>query len=966
MKRKITYTVAVLSIAMILGVTPVKAREAPMYALLNGATAGADIFAYEIDVNNANDENTTLEESFEGPEITNIENLANGSKISWSEYKNAAKYRVFMWAGEDWSIIGTVSEQQFVHTNLISGMAYRYTVRAMDDADNYIGEYRTYGSENVYLMPPLINVISNDYSGVKLTWKTCNGADNYIVLRKNKSDEWKVIAQTGETSYIDTSPDENMQCIYALRCSCAGGAFVSAYGDEADIFYLSAPEIKSFENTVSGTKITWNNIEYADNYLLYVNDGSEWRKIADVKETSFTHNNLESNKKYSYTVQCMSSSFNAVSGFKSVGWSNIFLSPPVLISAKNVNGGVEVCWQAKDGAQRYAVYRKPPNGKWKKLGDTKGISYIDKTAVSGTNYTYTVRCLSDDGKKTVSSYNSFTSTDYVAVPTIKSFENKSNGTLIKWTKSAGAAKYRIYIKTNGSWKKLADTTDLSYPHKGLTAGVKYTYTVRCMNNSGQFVSGSDKTGKSNIFILPPADLSLENVYRGGRIKWSASKRAQKYRVFRLTSGTSWVQLGDTENLTFTDKKAISGKTYKYSVRCISADSLHYTSSAGVQKSIKYLQAPSITSFANKADGIQINWSKVAGAAKYRVYAHSSTGWRIIGDSSGTSFMHNNLVNGESYTYTVRCLDKNNKLVSGFEKSGKTTIFFAPPKIAEISGAGNVNTVKWKAVNSVYGYRLYRRTVSKSWTKLADIAGETSYTDNSVNTGELYAYTLRCIDKNGKLISWFIDNTPYYRNGKAATGYVKLNGKYTYFKNGILQKNKIVGSSAEGYRYADSSGYCVTSYEIRSAVDFVVAHAKGTTAEQKLKSCFDYLYKHYSYERVIGIPSCGADMQSMAQRMFKNKRGNCFCYASAFACIAKVLGYRARAATGQVTSLYGGLTPHGWAEVYSGGQWLLCDPDLQKEAYGDYFMRTRAQFPVNPLVENKKFEVTFSNGNAVWK
>ena len=78
-----------------------------------------------------------------------------------------------------------------------------------------------------------------------------------------------------------------------------------------------------------------------------------------------------------------------------------------LVSAKAVNSGIQVTWQKAEDAATYKVYRKDAtNTKWTALTTTAtGTSYVDKTAVAGVKYTYTVRGVASDGKTLSPSYN---------------------------------------------------------------------------------------------------------------------------------------------------------------------------------------------------------------------------------------------------------------------------------------------------------------------------------------------------------------------------------------------------------------------------------------------------------------------------------------------------------------------------------------------------------------------------------
>lgn len=83
----------------------------------------------------------------------------------------------------------------------------------------------------------------------------------------------------------------------------------------------------------------------------------------------------------------------------------INLSTPQIAALANVNSGVQIKWNAVSGAEKYRVFQKNANGVWEKIGDTTGLSFTHTGVTAGTTYTYTLRCLSADGKKYTSSYN---------------------------------------------------------------------------------------------------------------------------------------------------------------------------------------------------------------------------------------------------------------------------------------------------------------------------------------------------------------------------------------------------------------------------------------------------------------------------------------------------------------------------------------------------------------------------------
>lgn len=211
---------------------------------------------------------------------------------------------------------------------------------------------------------------------------------------------------------------------------------------------------------------------------------------------------------------------------------------------------------------------------------------------------------------------------------------------------------------------------------------------------------------------------------------------------------------------------------------------------------------------------------------------------------------------------------------------------------------------------------------------------------------------------------------YYSKGKLITGWYKISGKTYYFSKasadkGAMYTNRIVGTSKENAYYVDADGVKVTSDEIQYAVNFVNAHTESSwDVGKKLQTCFNYLWKNYSYQRFYETPTASS-FSGYATYMFKNKKGNCYRYASSFACIAKVLGYETRVAVGQISSIYGGMTPHGWTEVKVNGTWYMCDANMQRNYPKiSSYMKTDSTYAYRHSC-SKRYTLTIKNGKVSW-
>lgn len=257
-----------------------------------------------------------------------------------------------------------------------------------------------------------------------------------------------------------------------------------------------------------------------------------------------------------------------------------FLTAPKVTAVTTTASGVKVTWEKVSGAEKYRVFRKTSTGKWTMLGDTTATSYSDNAAKPGTKYFYTVRCISVGGKSFTSSYDTVGKTIiYVAVPRITKTESVANGVKITWGKAAGAAKYRVFIKTSKGWTKIGDTAATSYLYKTEKSGVTFKFTVRCLSKDGKtFTSSFNSTGWKATFIATPALPTLKNTKSGVQISWKKVTGAAKYRIFRKLGNGKWTKLADTTSLKYVDKSAKRGKVYTYTLRCISANGKAYTSS----------------------------------------------------------------------------------------------------------------------------------------------------------------------------------------------------------------------------------------------------------------------------------------------------------------------------------------------------------------------------------------------------
>ena len=532
----------------------------------------------------------------------------------------------------------------------------------------------------------------------------------------------------------------------------------------------------------NGITVTWKEAAGAATYKVYRKDATntKWTALTTTATgTSYVDKTAKPGVKYTYTVRGVASdgktlslSFNKTGVSATMPKTSTTPATVTLVSAKAVNGGIQVTWKEAAGAATYKVYRKDAtNTKWTALTTTAtGTSYVDKTAVAGVTYTYTVRGVASDGKTLSPSYNK-TGVKAIIAPdtvTLGTAKAGANGITVTWAKTEGAVKYNVYRRTaDTKWTStpLATVSGISFTDKTAKAGVKYIYTVRGVASDGKTLSaGYDKTGVTATAL--PATVKLTGAKVSGSsivVTWSKAEGAVKYRVYRKSAGTDWTTLTSSATGTsYTDKTVKAGVKYTYTVRAL--NSVNGLSGGydknGASAVIKPAKVVLVSARADSA-GILVTWQKAAGAHSYQVYRKTAgTGWKLVAKNiSDTEWKDITAAKGTKYIYTVRAVADDGTTRGGYDKTGKTAaVTKASTTPANVTmgtaKAGKKGiTVTWSYAADAKTYNVYRQVAGeKTWTAVAKNVNGKSWTDTKVTKGTKYTYMVRGVSANGKALS----------------------------------------------------------------------------------------------------------------------------------------------------------------------------------------------------------------------
>ena len=389
------------------------------------------------------------------------------------------------------------------------------------------------------------------------------------------------------------------------------------------------------------------------------------------------------------------------------------------------------------------------------------VTYIGDNAVGyttkdGWNYNkvsgFTIKGYKGTAAERYARNNDFNFVQLQVVPTSVAL-NKTTLTLdIGKTSNLRATVY----PSNASNKKCtwssSNTSVATVDKNGkVTAKASGTATITVKTSNGKTA-----TCKVTVNLPTPQITGLSNTTGGIKISWNKVDGAYGYRLYYKPVSGGWKRFKDTTATSFTDSGVVPNKTETYTIRCIdkNGNTISGFNSTGWSK--KYTPAaPTVSKLDITKGGIKLSWNKIAGVYGYRLYYKpASGGWKRFKDTTATSFTDSGVSPNRTETYTIRCIDKNGKTVSGFNSKGWSKKYTpVAPKITRLSNTSKGVSVTWNKIAGVYGYRLYRKYDGGSWTRVKDTTS-TSFTDSGAKKGKKVTYTVRCIDRKGKTVSGF--------------------------------------------------------------------------------------------------------------------------------------------------------------------------------------------------------------------
>ena len=152
--------------------------------------------------------------------------------------------------------------------------------------------------------------------------------------------------------------------------------------------------------------------------------------------------------------------------------------------------------------------------------------------------------------------------------------------------------------------------------------------------------------------------------------------------------------------------------------------------------------PKLSKITTSYNSITVKWNAVSEADGYQVYRKVNSGkWKVVKNTTGTSYKDKNVKAGYKYSYTVKAHKKVNgkKVYSGYNKKGLSGKLNT---VVSLSAKNKTVSISWKKTTGATGYYIYRsESKNGKFSKIKTItSGKTlKYTDKKVKTGNTYYY-----------------------------------------------------------------------------------------------------------------------------------------------------------------------------------------------------------------------------------
>ncbi|MES2527358.1 MAG: fibronectin type III domain-containing protein [Bdellovibrionota bacterium] len=626
--------------------------------------------------------------------------------------------------------------------NTITGLTANTTYYVVARGRNAIGSGASQTTAEMSIKTPVAAptglAAASTPNQVILSWTNVTGATSYNVYRGTVSGTTTLIASAITNPYTDLTAVNGTTYYYAVS---ANNGSESAKSSEVATQPIASHTITSITSPSSTSlQVTWGAVTGATGYdVLYGTTSGTYTGTALTQTSPYTITGLAANTTYYVVVRAKNAVGAGTTRNSTEDSEKTLTSTPVGLTATAYSGQVGLNWTATTGATSYNVYRGTTSGSLTLLGPAASNAYLDTTITNGTTYYYAITA--NNGSESAQSAE-------VSVRPIASFTitsatpASSTSATITWPAAAGAATYDVRYGTSpGVYLTTVTGVTSPYTLTGLTANTLYYVAVRANNAVG---AGTTLTSAETSFTTAtaaPTTLVATSTGAGtASLTWTAATGAASYNIYRGTATGVYTQIATgITGTSYPDTTVTDGTTYYYAVRAYNgAESPN--SNEGSVRPIGTFTITSVT--APTATTLQVTWPAATGATAYDVRYGTVSGTYTTITGVTSPYTITGLASGTNYYVVVRARNVIGGLASTQSAEVSQTTPVGPPTLLTSTAISGTATLSWVAAGGASYYKVYRGTVSGTYSLIATNVLTTSYPDPTVVDGTTYYYVVK--------------------------------------------------------------------------------------------------------------------------------------------------------------------------------------------------------------------------------
>lgn len=359
----------------------------------------------------------------EGDQLATPENLTvsdigdTSATVSWDAVEDAEQYLVTVQPGD--AEPQTVTDTTATLEELLPETEYTVSVVAqaegIGDSEPATETFET-GTPGVEPLPTPTGLTAeaDGPNAINASWDVVDDADEYLVEYRESGDEdWLSIPVVTEPEA--TIEDLEPATEYDVRVTARGDGWedsdptapVSATTEADEPDQLDTPTGLAVDSTTEDSiSVSWESVEDAETYLVeYRETGEEeWESLAPVEDTEATIPDLEDETEYEIRVTAQADGFTDSEPSDPVSVETDedeepeqLTTPENLASPAQTDTAIDVEWDAVDDAEEYEVrYQETDNGEdWEDIEPVTATAATIDDLTADTSYDIQVRAVAD-------------------------------------------------------------------------------------------------------------------------------------------------------------------------------------------------------------------------------------------------------------------------------------------------------------------------------------------------------------------------------------------------------------------------------------------------------------------------------------------------------------------------------------------------------------------------------------------